>query len=519
MNKNLWNMYKSSQEGKDFIEKCNPDNENFFSNMLDVVDATQALVKAENISDRLINTIDCIDININESNYLATEKKPWTRELFEKFIENLDIKDIKEDNNGVPILVNEDNAIIIKKGDYRRKCGIMLDFSICLYFYYDIFKPMLWPTHFNYLLKCCDVLDIDMPDMPRSKDYKDYLMYYYDICVAWKSFQEENSLTDAEFCACLYGFAPMYMQNTEKTELPQPTNVWLTGAGGKADFIYLDTLGEGCQTEQIWSCDERTRRGDIIVMYCTSPRSYIHSIWRADSGGMFNPFDYYHCRTTICNGIETPHITFNDLKQDTYFANVPIVRRNLQGVNGIELSSQDYNELIRLIKEKGSDTPLLPRLFVGEQIDFGEIKLEKDVEENILIPLLNKLGYTEQDWDRQLSQKAGRGLKAIPDFVFFPKGEKHFASAPMVIEAKLDMSSVIELQKAFKQGLSYARMLRSQIMGICDKERLILYAVNENGKADIENPIFENHWQTIYNDEVIGGKLSKLIGREVITNM
>ena len=40
--------------------------------------------------------------------------------------------------------------------------------------------------------------------------------------------------------------------------------------------------------------------------------------------------------------------------------------------------------------------------------------------------MLKRLGYTESDWTRQLSQKAGRKEKAIPDFVFFPKGEKHF---------------------------------------------------------------------------------------------
>ena len=144
---------------------------------------------------------------------------------------------------------------------------------------------------------------------------------------------------------------------------------------------------------------------------------------------------------------------------------------------------------------------------------------EKDVEEKILIPMLKLLGYREEDWTRQLSQKAGRRLKAIPDFVFFPKGERHFASAPMVIEAKLDMSLVTEQQNAFSQGLSYAKMLRSSIMGICDKERLILYKVDNNGFADQNSPIFEEHWASIYGDSEIGAKLNQLIGREVIINM
>ena len=118
-------------------------------------------------------------------------------------------------------------------------------------------------------------------------------------------------------------------------------------------------------------------------------------------------------------------------------------------------------------------------------MDFGEIKLEKDVEEKILIPMLKLLGYREEDWTRQLSQKAGRGLKAIPDFVFFPKGEKHFSS----------------------------------IMGICDKERLILYQVDKNGIANRSTPLFEEHWLSIYGDAEVGAKLNKLIGREIIANI
>ena len=111
------------------------------------------------------------------------------------------------------------------------------------------------------------------------------------------------------------------------------------------------------------------------------------------------------------------------------------------------------------------------------------------------------------------------GLKAIPDFVFFPRGEKHFVSSPLVIEVKFDMSLVTEQQNAFSQVLSYARMLRCTIMGICDKERLILYKVNKYGAADRNIPLFEDHWLSIYGDSEVGARLNQLIGREVIANI
>ena len=89
----------------------------------------------------------------------------------------------------------------------------------------------------------------------------------------------------------------------------------------------------------------------------------------------------------------------------------------------------------------------------------------------------------------------------------------------MVIEAKLDMSLITEQQKAFSQSLSYARMLRSSIMGICDKERLVLYRVDANGASDRNQPLYENHWKAIYSDEIEGAKLKQLIGREIVSRL
>lgn len=75
---------------------------------------------------------------------------------------------------------------------------------------------------------------------------------------------------------------------------------------------------------------------------------------------------------------------------------------------------------------------------------------------------------------------------------------------------------MIELQKAFRQALSYARLLRSKFMGICDKERMVVYALDYSGRCNIERPLFDNHWQAIFSDEIIGPKLNQLIGAEVI---
>jgi len=81
------------------------------------------------------------------------------------------------------------------------------------------------------------------------------------------------------------------------------------------------------------------------------------------------------------------------------------------------------------------------------------------------------------------------------------------------------MSSAAELQNAFTQGQSYAHILRSSLIGICDKERLIIYKMDKYGSADRNTPIFENHWQSIYGDAEIGAMLNQIIGREVVRSI
>ena len=524
MNKKLWENYKTSEDGKRLIGLFSLETDDHRKMIYDIIEFSKACqpkmaniedVKTEYIVDDvffLADNLSCQNLTLNDETL---------REDYEKLITDFFLAKIIEDEDGNITNNTDVKEIWLKANDFRSKSSFVGQLSLYLYIIHPHFKPILFPHRFDLILRNCDALGIELPPIPHTKDYKAFLMYYYDICTALNDFQDEYEMTDEEFCACFYGLGEMLSEEPKQAKLPKPVNVWLTGASG-GDFIDLDKATNDNfdgEFNSIWACNERTKRGDIVIVYCLSPRSYIHSVWRANTAGLFNPFDYYKCRTTVCEGLRVPEISIKDLKTDKYFSEVPIVRKNLQGVNGVELSAQDYAELLRLIKQKGGDISCLPKLYDAEDVDFGEIKLEKDVEENILIPMLHKLGYEEKDWTRQLSLKAGRGLKAIPDFVFFAKGDKHFETAPFVIEAKLDMSLMREQINAFSQGLSYAKMLRSSLMGICDKERFIIYRVDSNGKADRNAPIFEEHWASIFNNEVVGATLNKLIGRNVIKSL
>lgn len=516
MNINMWNLYKDSERGRQAIDTFSYDKEDFYGSIERLLEYFNSKKYEPVKIESTLDAIEVFDLNILYRDYF-NEDNNRSREEFEKFITELYlVYAYYEDET---IFCNEDK-MIIKANDYRSKASSLHLLSMILYSFDEFYKPIFYRGRFDIIQNACDTLGILLPSLPHTNDYKGYLMYYYDICEVFEEFQIKYNLSPSEFCACLYDFSELIQDERQPTELPKPTNVWFTGAS-KADYKYLDNLGaiEGKKNSSVWACNERTKSGDIVVMYCTSPRSYIHSIWRAASNGVLCPFDYYHSRSVICNGVRVPEITINDLKTDVYFSELPIVRRNLQGLNGVELSAKDYSELLRLIGEKGGNVEILPKLFEGELRDFGEITLEKDVEEKILIPMLIKLGYQESDWSRQLTQKAGRGLKAIPDFVFFPRGERHFETAPLVIEAKLDMSLMTEQHNAFTQGLSYARLMRSSLLGICDKKRFLIYKLDENGITDRNNPIFEEHWTSIYEDSVVGARLNQLIGRDVIKEM
>lgn len=517
----MWNLYKESERGKEFINMFNPDVENVHDSLEKIFKFSNKINGEIITNDSLHELFFLFTTNILNFPNIPTIENGWDRDNFRNFITNLEVKDVTTDEDGTITLLDDEFTLFLPKNKLREKASMMIIISLSLYYFYRGYFPIIYPSYFNIFERNCLALGIEFPPIPRSKDYIQYLLYYFDICTTLNDFQIDNDLSDAEVCACIYDYATLLQEETKSNlDLPSPTNIWFTGASGKGDFNYLDSLGsENKDYHAVWACNERTKRGDIIVMYCTSPRSYIHSIWRANSGGTFNPFDHYHCRATISDGVLIPPISFNDLKADEYFSNVPIVRKRLQGINGVELSPTDYGELLRLVEQKGGNKNDYPSLYRGDRVDFGEIKLENDVEEKILIPFLKKLGYEESDWTRQLSQKAGRGLKAIPDFVFFPKGDKHFASAPMVIEAKYDMSYATERHNAFAQGLSYARMLRSTLMGICDKERLILYKINSNGTTDKDAPIFEDYWDSIYSNTQVGAKLVQIMSKEVVARL
>ena len=68
------------------------------------------------------------------------------------------------------------------------------------------------------------------------------------------------------------------------------------------------------------------------------------------------------------------------------------------------------------------------------------------------------------------------------------------------------------------QAYSYARLMRSSIMGICDKDRLIIYRADSNGVFDRNCPAFENHWTALKETEIFN-QLQQVIAKEIVHSL
>lgn len=362
---------------------------------------------------------------------------------------------------------------LIRKGDYQYMLRFVPALSFLCYFQAsDFFFPYLFRYRAFDLYQIADRFDIQLPQLPKKADYKARCMYYWDLCETLYNFRIEHKLSPVELCAFLYDFSPSYIESAKKGKktLPQPAQAWCIGG-------LIGTYDQKLGTP-FWQGNAETRRGDVLIHYETSPISAITRLWISQTDGVIDPFFQYYANVYLGGELEIPHITLQELKEDRYFANHPLVRKNFQGVNGWHFSSKDYSELIRIIQSKGFDVDLLPKIYAPTLPMNVVIKKERDVEKELLERTLNEMGLFEgQEFTRQVPIQSGRGTSIYPDYVIgYNEAE---CKCSVMIEAKYHMKSSKELSDAFNQARSYARILQAKIMVLCDKEYLIVYEGKE----------------------------------------
>lgn len=368
----------------------------------------------------------------------------------------------------------------------------------------ELFVPYYFQCNYNVLMEIAEEFDIDLPDIPAKKDYKARFYFYGKISNALISFQQKHGLSSYELYAFLYDFAPNYIGGCESyiiKDLPEPRSAYFIG-GSKEDAFF----SEGEPILVPWQCSPNTRAGDMIVMYLRSPVSAVDSVWRSVSVGFNDPFFYYYRCTYIARPRKIQRVTQKDLQKDDIFKNVPIVRKNMQGINGVELKPSEYNHLLNL----GKADKHIPRLKFSAPNANQKFSVEKDVENKLIKPLIKRLGYADTDYVQQLYIKIGNhNHLLIPDFVLLPKRTGNHQSAFCVIEAKLSIENSKKLEETKTQARSYAVQLRARYSVIISQEGIWV----TNAEDDFSEEIFVADWGELKKSDSFS-KLYKLIGKK-----
>jgi len=374
----------------------------------------------------------------------------------------------------------------------------------------DFFVPYYFRLKFNILENIFSYFEIPLPKIPIKKDWRGRLFYYLDICEALYEFRMLNNLSHAELCAFIYDFAPEAIRQKESNEMPKPSKTWFCG-GNKLDFEYLDEATP--ESISHWQGNVDTRKGDIIVMYCLAPRSFIHSIWRADCDGFIDPFFYYYSLIYITNAIRVTPIKLKELTTNPTLSQNPLIRSNMQGNTGYPVSYADYNAILKMLEDMKMDVSTLPRIEPDHFIENVELENERDVEVHLVEPLLEKLGWDASDWIRQMPVKMGTGERNYPDYCFLANRTRGDESAVMIIETKFSIRSSKDLQEAYYQAKSYALRLQSRIFSVAAKEGLWIFRKNRN-QFDLSDFIHFT-WKNMEHPDYFYQTLN-LMGKKII---
>lgn len=172
------------------------------------------------------------------------------------------------------------------------------------------------------------------------------------------------------------------------------------------------------------------------------------------------------------------------------------------------MSNEDYLELLRMIKAKGFDINILPKLYAPTLPKNLDIRKEKDVEKLLLERLLNSMDwYENKDFIRELGIKAGRGRRIFPDYALHYDNKPNEEKAKVLIEAKLHMKNNQAIEDAFIQAKSYAQLLESSVIVLCDKYYLFVY---EKKQSFDRNSYKRYTWLDMENPDIFNELKNKL---------
>lgn len=381
----------------------------------------------------------------------------------------------------------------------------------------EVFVPYFFARRFDEFEKICHSFDIPLPQMPGKLQKRERALYYFSINQALQDFRKRHELSPQELNAFLYDFAPKNFEYChEDSALPAPSRIWFVigGVGGNGDFEYLDAAG--AESVSYWQGSLETRKGDIILMWCASPRSYLHSIWRTLGDGFNDPFFFFYSTIRVGHPTKILPITFSEFSKHPLLSSKPAVRAHFQGASGTPFTIDDYTAISEILKMKGYDISLLPSPPAAEEFLNANLLIERDVEQVYLEPLLQRLGFTKKEWIRQFPLRMGRGERNYPDYVLGGDPLSGEESAVALVECKFDIETKKELKEAFLQAKSYALRLQASLFALAARRGFWIFQCRDDGFS-IDHFLFKTWTELAHPDNL--HEISIIIGKRVIEKL
>jgi|688.fasta_scaffold14359_6 hypothetical protein len=476
-NRYIFDLYLQASEGKEslkiwteFLDWEKWDNLDFEillkqinSSLVLPIVSTEFRIENIKLKENKINSNDSFKLKFTE---IREELLTLQKDGFFDKIETNDLKNSPDFNKNLWLEVS-DELLAEDKTD-RAILEEIQDLSVFLnIFNPHFFFPYFFVSQFYLIENLFREFDLVLPTLPKVRDYKARLNYYFELCEVLYYFRQENEMKPAEFLAFLYGFCGNFIK-PKLEESEKPLRVWIL-RGNKASYVNI-------KNSKIALCDQsniNVKKSDLILYYFWSPLSSFNIVCKAYSDGFFDPFSYWSFGNLIREIEEIKPISFKDLQEDIYFKNHKLVKARFGRTSSNEylITNQDYKEFKRLLKSKNQNQDILPEL-ESVVIDTNlDLQNERDVEIQLLEPLLEKLSFSQKDWVRQLPVRMGRGERNYPDYALFVDNKKqHEETAKFLWEAKFRIRNQKELRDAFLQAKSYARRLNSRVFGLCAVE-------------------------------------------------
>lgn len=492
LNKFYWDLYKESPEGKSAIKQFHElayanTSISFEMDMIRKYDPEYLDLEIDGLSEYFEWVKNCVQDDIN-----CIKQMP------------------------IPEAVEAVSTFVQYHPDYSLNNLVPLSFELYKY-YPDYFIPYLFLFRYQYLEQVADNLDLDFGEVPGPNDMTKRCLYYLSICKELYEYRIYNGLTSAELCALIYDMErKAYDSQFSQESTAYPRVWWIVGRKSEE---------ESRSKAMFFQASPETKKGDIMVFYERSDtfekshRSAITGIWTALMDGSVDPLFHYYRYSYIGNEVPINPIPFRIIKEDELTSTIKGVSAQFQNFSGKEISAADYKRILRLIKKYNPafDESLIPQRYseaIIEGVPYeerGDMKPEKWVEENRIVPLLQKLGWgrKEIDYRRQVYLQLGRKKSeeskvqsGKTDFSVFPFGER-LKCADILIEAKGpgEMDGDKKLRDAFNQGESYASRQYAELLILADDKQLLFYTRCKDGNFRFTNtPYARFEWKSLFEE-------------------